>query len=226
MDVWIFDLDNTLYPASSNLFPQVSARMAAFIAETFALPHDEARALQKRYFREYGTTMRGLMSNHAVDPHAFLAYVHDIDVSVLPAATALDRALDRLDGRKLVYTNGSADHAARVLDRLGVARHFEACFDIVAAEFDPKPDRGAYRRMLARHGIEPTRAVMVEDMAVNLEPAHELGMTTVLVRGDGGETVADGPGADESADAPAHVHHVTDDLPSWLATIADALPRR
>jgi len=222
-EVWIFDLDNTLYPASSNLFPQVSARMGAFIAETFGLTADEARALQKRYFRDYGTTLRGLMVRHAIDPHAFLTYVHDIDLTVLEAAPALDSALGRLSGRKIVYTNGSVAHAARVLDRLGVARHFEAVHDIVAADFAPKPDRAAFDRLVGRLGIDPARAVMVEDLAVNLEPAHAMGMTTVLVRADGGEAAIDGPAPDDGAGRPPHVHHVVDDLPAWLAGVAGAV---
>jgi putative hydrolase of the HAD superfamily len=137
---WIFDLDNTLYPASCRLFDQVEARMGAFIADFLGISPEAARAIQKRYFKEHGTTLRGLMVHHDLAPQRFLDYVHAIDVSALEPAPALARALDRLPGEKLVYTNGSTRHAENVMARLGVAGCFDGIFDIAAADYLAKPE--------------------------------------------------------------------------------------
>ena len=214
VEAWIFDLDNTLYPASCNLFSQVDARMSAFIQELLSLGPDEARRVQKRYFREHGTTLRGLMTHHRVDPEAFLAFVHDIDFSVIPCAPDLDAALSRLAGRKLVFTNATVPYAERVLARLGIGRHIEAIFDIVAADFRPKPEPESYRQLIAAHGIDPRRAVLVEDIARNLTPAAALGMTTVWVPND---TDWSHHGAEDG-----HVHHVAEDLTAWLTDLLGA----
>jgi putative hydrolase of the HAD superfamily len=213
VEAWIFDLDNTLYPASCNLFHQIDWRMTEFIADRLALARDDARRLQKELFRRHGTTLAGLMAEHAMDPAPFLAYVHDIDLSPVAPAPALDRALAALPGRKLVFTNGSTRHAENVLARLGVTQHFETVFDIAAADFVPKPRPEPYRALLERHAIEPSRALMAEDIARNLIPAAALGMTTLWVRGDAEWARA---GADE-----AHVHFTVDDLAGWLASIGE-----
>lgn len=216
VETWIFDLDNTLYPASCNLFAQVDHRMRTFIQEQFSVGQDEARRLQKRYFREHGTTLRGLMDNHRLDPQPFLDFVHRIDFSPIQHSPALDAALAGLDGRKLVFTNATAGYAERVLSRLGVSHHFEAVFDIVAAGYRPKPERDCYRRLIDRHGIEPSRAVLFEDIARNLAPAAELGMTTVWVAHDS-----------EWAREGAHedcVHHVAEDLADWLSNLVFSGP--
>ena len=208
---WVFDLDNTLYPASCNLFAQVDQRIGEFIAGYLKVDADEARRIQKQYFREYGTTLRGLMSHHALLPDRFLEYVHLIDVSPVPPSPALAAALGRLDGRKIVFTNGSTAHAERVMDRLGVSQHFDGVFDIVAAEYQPKPDPESYRLLLERHRIDPRAAAMLEDLPRNLVPAAALGMTTVLVR-------TDADWAQDGADGD-HIHHVTDDLVGWLEAV-------
>ena len=211
-EVWLFELDNTLYPAASNLFPLIERRMSAFIADRFGLSPDEARRRQKRFFREHGTTLRGLMVEHAVNPEDFLDFVHAIDLSALTASAALDRALGRLPGRKLVFTNASRRHAEAVLARLEVAQHFEAIYDIADAGFLPKPDQRAYQGLLDRHAVDPRRACMVEDMARNLGPAAALGMTTVWVR-------TDSPWARPNAADLLNIHHVVDDLAGWLAAV-------
>ena len=217
VDVWIFDLDNTLYPASCDLFEQVRQRIGGFIAERFGMDLEEAWALQRKYFLEHGTTLRGLMTEDDVSPHEFLAFVHDIDVTPVPPSPVLDETLDALEGRKLIFTNASAGHAERVMERLGVSRHFEAIVDIVASDYLPKPDRRSYDRMIAAHGIDPAGAVMVEDMAVNLVPAHAMGMTTVWVRTEHAWT---GPKPGET-----HVDREIDDLAGWLRTIVAARGR-
>ncbi|MGE5548282.1 MAG: pyrimidine 5'-nucleotidase [Solirubrobacterales bacterium] len=216
VDSWVFDLDNTLYPASSSLFPQIDVRMRQFIADRLGMDLDAAYRLQKRYYREFGTTLRGLMLVHGIEPAAFLEYVHDIDHSVLAAAPVLDRALAGLPGRKLIFTNGTERHAVNVLDRLGIAHHFEGIFDIVAAEFLPKPQPDSYRMMVERHGVDARSAAMVEDLHRNLVPAEAIGMTTVWVREIGHPDAA--LAMQDDGDL-SHVHHITDDLAPWLAAL-------
>jgi putative hydrolase of the HAD superfamily len=212
IDCWIFDLDNTLYPASCNLFDQVDRRIGEFIADLLQVDAAEARRLQKQYFQEYGTTLRGLMTHHGMTPAAFLDYVHAIDVTPVPQSPALGQALAALEGRKLIFTNGSVAHAERVMARLGVGHHFEGVFDIVAADYQPKPNPATYAAMIARHGVDPRAAAMFEDLPRNLVPAHALGMTTVLVR-------TDVDWAQDGAEGE-HIHHVTDDLVAWLEAAA------
>lgn len=212
--VWIFDLDNTLYPASCNLFDQIDRRMMAFVQELLGLGPEEARALQKRYFREHGTTLRGLMDNHGLDPAAFLDYVHAIDHSPVPSSPRLARALARLAGRKIVFTNGSAAHAGKVMARLGVGEHIEAVFDIAAAGYVPKPERATYERLLERLEIDPGAAAIVDDIPKNLEPAAALGMTTVWLRSDTAYA--------RHGEIGAHVHHIIDDLADWLDSVLAA----
>jgi len=207
-EAWVFDLDNTLYPAACDLFAQVNERMAGFISNQLGLDPLTARHLQKRYFHEHGTTLRGLMLEHGTDPKAYLAYVHDIDLSPVRADPRLDRALARLPGRKVVFTNGSVRHAENVLARLGVSAHFDAVFDIVAADYIPKPAAETYRRMAAALAIAPDRAVMIDDIPQNLVPAAAMGMTTVWVRTDTEYARIGAVGE--------HVHHIADDLAAWL----------
>lgn len=224
---WVFDLDNTLYPADCRLFEQVDRRMGEFIAQHFGVDAVAAREIQKRYYRTYGTTLRGLMLHHDLEPHAYLEYVHDIDLSVVSANRALDTALAGLGGRKTVFTNGSHKHAEAILDRLGIAQHFSAIFDVAAAEFIPKPDPGCYQKMLMSLVIAPERAALFEDTAANLPPAAALGMTTVLVVPPAAEALAP-----EAAPAPgrhvpdAEIHFVTDDLTGWLQQAAGSLANR
>jgi putative hydrolase of the HAD superfamily len=211
IDTWIFDLDNTLYPAGSNLFPQISARMGEFIARQFGLDAEAARAMRTRLFRAHGTTLRGLMVEHGVDPHEFMDYVHDVDLSGLSPAIDLAAALAALPARKLVHTNGSRRHAGRILGHLGLTDHVAGIFDIADAGFVPKPDPAGYHALIQRFGVEPGRAAMVEDMAVNLAPAAALGMVTVLVQ-------SSNDWAAEGAEG-AWIHHRIDNLAAWLSAL-------
>jgi putative hydrolase of the HAD superfamily len=181
----------------------------------------EARRIQKDYYKRYGTSMRGMMTEHGASADDFLAYVHQIDHSPLQPNPAMGAAIAHLPGRKLILTNGSTDHAGKVLERLGFPEHFEAVFDIVAAELEPKPAPQTYRRFLDLHRVDPGRAAMFEDLARNLTVPHGLGMTTVLVVPDGTQEVIREDWEMEGRDA-AHVDHVTDDLAGFLARIATA----
>src|SRR5713101_3169939 len=209
IETWIFDLDNTLYPASCRLFDQVQQRMNEFICERLSVSPDEAAELRRTYFREHGTTMSGLMAVNRIDPHDFLAFVHDVDLACVPADPALAAALRRLQGRKIVHTNGSVRHAERLLDHLGLSDAFSGIVDIVAADFDPKPSLAGYQLLLRRHAVDAARALMVEDMAKNLAPAAQLGMTTAWLRNP-----LDWAAAESDGD---YIHHLVDDLAGFLA---------
>ncbi len=214
IDCWIFDLDNSLYPAATNLFALIDARMSAFIQELLGCDHDEARRVQKGYFHDHGTTLAGLMAAHRVDPREFLEHVHDIDLARLSADPGVIAALDRLPGRKFVFTNGDEAYARRVLAKLGLANAFDGLHDIHAMDYVPKPDPRAYAAMCARYAICPKAALFVEDMARNLAPAKALGMTTVWV--DNGSEQA-GRDAD-----PAFIDYRITDIGEWLSEITEA----
>ena len=181
VDTWLFDLDDTLYPTEAGFMRLIDARITAFTLRLTGLPHDAARALQKRYLREHGTTLAGLMAHHDVDPHAFLADVHDVALDSLAPDPALRAALLRLRGRRLVCTNGSSGHAARVLDRLALSDAFQAVVALEAMGLVPKPNAQAFARLAQAHAVAPATTAFFEDSPVNLAPAAALGMTTVLV---------------------------------------------
>ncbi|HET7607019.1 MAG TPA: pyrimidine 5'-nucleotidase [Sphingomicrobium sp.] len=178
---WIFDLDNCLYPASSALFELIDERMGAYIQRLLDCGPDEARRVQKAHFHEHGTTLAGLMKEHGVDPHDFLADVHDVALDRVECDKRLARLLPRLPGRRFIFTNGDAPYARRVLDAIGVAQHFDDLHDIHASSYRPKPDPHGYALLCERFGIDPARALLVDDMAQNLAPAKALGMTTIWV---------------------------------------------
>lgn len=218
VDTWVFDLDNTLYPHHVNLWQQVDARIGAYIGNFLKVDAVEARRIQKDYYKRYGTSMRGMMTEHGISADDYLAYVHEIDHSPLEPNPAMGEAIARLPGRKLILTNGSTDHAGKVLARLGFPEHFEAVFDIIAAELEPKPAPQTYHRFLDLHGVDPARSAMFEDLARNLAVPHDLGMTTVLVVPDGTRKVVREDWEMEGRDAP-HVDHITDNLTGFLAKL-------
>jgi putative hydrolase of the HAD superfamily len=218
IEIWVFDLDNTLYPHHLNLWQQVDERIRDYIAGFLNISHDEAFRLQKDYYRRYGTSMRGLMTEHGMKPDDFLDFVHQIDHSPLEPNPGLGTAIEQLPGRKLILTNGTRRHADAVMQRLAIRDHFEDVFDIVAAELEPKPSPQTYNRFLNRHGVDPTKAAMFEDLARNLQVPHALGMTTVLVVPEGTREVFREDWEMEGRDAP-HVDHVTDNLVRFLQAI-------
>lgn len=215
VDTWVFDLDNTLYPHHVNLWQQVDARIGEFVSDFLKVSPEEARRIQKDYYRRYGTTMRGMMTEHGIRADDFLSYVHRIDHSPLQPNPAMGAAIAKLPGRKLILTNGSVDHVDAVLARLGLSEHFDGVFDIIAAELEPKPAPQTYQRFLKLHGVDAERSAMFEDLARNLEVPHRLGMTTVLVVPDGTKEVVREDWELEGRDA-GHVDHVTDDLTGFL----------
>ena len=218
VETWVFDLDNTLYPHHVNLWEQVDARIREYVATMLKLSHDDAFVLQKDYYKRYGTTMRGLMTEHGMAPDAFLDFVHEIDHSPLEPNPALGGAIETLPGRKLNLTNGTRHHADAVLARLGITSQFEDIFDIIAAELEPKPSPQTYDRFLQKHGVDASKAAMFEDLSRNLTVPYSLGMTTVLVVPNGTREVFREDWELEGRDAP-HVDHVTDDLAGFLNSI-------
>ena len=211
---WVFDLDNTIYPANSSLFPRVAERMTDFIMAHFNLSREEAAEMKTRLFRTYGTTMHGLMKEHNMSPDAFLAYVHEIDLSDVSYDGELDKSIARLPGRKHIYTNGTVRHAERILEAFGIRQHFDHIFDIVASDHIPKPNPAPYDIFLAQTGIQPEQAVMIEDMARNLEPAAKLGMGTIWL-------VSDHDWAHKGA-SEDYVHFIAEDVKHCLTALCNA----
>lgn len=209
IDTWIFDLDNTLYPASCDLFALIDARMNLYLQQLLGADEAEAHRIQKLYFREHGTTLSGLMAVHGTDPHHFLDFVHDIDLDRVSQNPALRSAISALPGRKLVFTNGDVPYAERVLEALGLDRCFEAVHDIHAMEYQPKPHPEAYAGLCRSWGIKPASSLFAEDMARNLKPAKDIGMTTLWV--NNGSEQAGGEAC------PSFIDHETHEITAWLA---------
>ena len=220
-ECWVFDLDNTLYPASNGLMAEVSSRMTLFVANVLGVAADEALVEQKQLYRKHGTTLRGLMEKYAVDPWSFLDFVHQVDYGQVDPSPHLAEALLALPGRKIVFTNASTKHAERVLDRLGIAHHFEGVFDVAAAEWQPKPHPKAYQTLVERHQITPARSVMVEDIAPNLEPAAALGMTTVWLHHED----ATAPAWTAPGETSDYVHHKIGNLIEWIGSLSTSQPQ-
>ena len=214
VDTWVFDLDNTLYPSDARVWPQVDERITLYVMRLYGLDAISARALQKHFYHRYGTTLKALMVEEGVDPHDFLDFAHDIDHSTIRLDESLGTAIEHLPGRKLILTNGSRRHAERVADKLGILNHFEDVFDIAAADFIPKPDRGTYERFLLRHGVDPRRSALFEDIARNLVVPHDLGMATVLVVPQTPDPFRER--FEQEAVKEPHIDHITSDLAAFL----------
>ncbi len=203
---WIFDLDNTLYPPETQFLRQVEQRINQYVVRTSGLESAEALSVQRGYLHDYGTSLAGLMMHYQIDPHHFLAEVHDVPLDALTPDPGLHAALERLQGPRLVFTNGSTGHAERVMEKLALTHLFDGVFALEDADLIPKPDPRTFQKMLARFGVDPTTACFFEDTPKNLEPAHELGMTTVLV----------GPKAFIAEGE--HIHHRAASLGPFLTT--------
>ncbi|MCZ0737550.1 pyrimidine 5'-nucleotidase [Phreatobacter sp. AB_2022a] len=215
VEAWIFDLDNTLYPAHLSLWAQIDGRIKDYISTFLKITPDEAFKLQKDYYRRYGTSLRGLMIEHGMSPDDFLGYVHDIDHSPLQANPELGAAIAALPGRKFVFTSGTRSHVAAVTRRLGFENQFDGVFDIVDAGLLPKPHHETYEKFLRDHGVAPERAAMFEDLARNLEAPHRLGMKTVLVVPENTRELFRESWEFEGRNDD-HVDFVTDDLTAFL----------
>jgi putative hydrolase of the HAD superfamily len=216
IDTWVFDLDNTLYPASCRLFDQIDLRMGEFVSRKFGITYAEAKLRQKELYYKHGTTLRGLMIEHGQEPGPFLDHAHAIDYTPVKPDAALVNAIRDLPGRKLVFTNGTVRHAENVMNNLGITSLFDGIFDIVHADYLPKPARAPYDQFISHHAVEPTRAAFFEDIAHNLLVPHEMGMVTVLITHDDNH---DAKHLNEGADGE-HVHYRTADLTKFLEECA------
>ena len=181
---WIFDLDNTLYSGKTKVFEQVDKKMSKFISDKLNVTLVEARKIQKNYFYQYNTTLNGMIKNHKIDASEFLDFVHDIDIDFLKKDLKLAEELEKLQGKKIIFTNGSRKHALNVTKRIGIDKYFDDIFDIVDSEFIPKPAMEPYKKLIKKHKIDPNLCVFVEDIARNLKPAYEIGMKTVWIEND------------------------------------------
>jgi putative hydrolase of the HAD superfamily len=218
IDTWVFDLDNTLYPASCRLFDQIDVKMGEFVSKLLGLSYAEAKAHQKKLFYKHGTTLRGLMVEHSLKPEGFLDYVHNIDYSPIAADAALAREIEKLPGRKLVFTAGTVAHATSAMNQLGITHLFDDIYDIIHADYVPKPQRAPYETFIKAHDVDPMRSAFFEDIARNLEVPHAMGMVTVLIKSDDNR---DANHLNEGSDG-AHVHHVTDHLAGFLKHVNDS----
>ncbi len=216
---WVFDLDNTLYPRECNLFAQIDTLITRYVMDVTALDFASARDLQKGYYRDFGTTLNGLMQRHKIDPDHFLNTVHAIDYTPVDPHPDLVEAIRALPGRKFILTNGDTSHARSVLKRLGGDELFEHVHDIRAMTYVPKPHKAAYEGFFALHGIDPTRAVMFDDLEKNLVVPHEVGMTTVQVLPAAGFAHDQVEAWELGLSTGPHVHHVTADLAGFLRNL-------
>lgn len=212
---WVFDLDNTLYPHHINLFAQIDKNMTAYVQELLQLEPEDARALQKRYYHEHGTTLQGLMLNHGIDPDSFLERAHAIDYSALLPHPELGEAIKALPGRKFIFTNGSVPHAEAAARALGILDNFDDIFDIVAAGYVPKPAGATYDKFASLHRVDTKHAAMFEDLPRNLQVPKALGMRTVLLVPRNLDTVLM-ERWETLTDEDDHIDYVTDDLAGFL----------
>ena len=181
---WLFDLDNTLYSGNTKVFDQVDKKMSKYISEKLNISIDQAKEIQKSYFYEYNTTLNGMIKNHKIDANEFLEYVHDINIDFLQKDISLGEELKKLEGKKIIFTNGSRKHAKNVTEKIGIDEYFDDVFDIVDSNFVPKPSIEPYQKLVDKHKIDPKLCVFIEDIARNLKPAYEMGMKTIWIEND------------------------------------------
>lgn len=215
ISTWIFDLDNTLYSADSNLFPQIHERMGLYLMDYFKIDRQAAHEMRFHYFKKYGTTMRGMMTEHNIDPHDFMEYVHNVELDDIGPCPKISALFKKLPGRKFIFTNADHRHANRILNHLQLRDHFEAIFDIADGDFVCKPETGPYETLLKRYNLNASECCMIDDMQVNLKAAADLGMTTVWMRHEA-EWLRNKP---QSPEHYPHCHHVINDLTVFLEHI-------
>ena len=213
IDTWIFDLDNTLYSADSGIFQQVHKLMGKFIVEHLNVNINEAKNIQRKYYKKHGTTLKGLMDNHGIDPDSFLEEVHKLDYSIVNPNLKLAKNLENLNGKKFIFTNASKKHADIILDKLQIANLFEGIFDIKMANYIPKPEIQTYEKLIETYNINPNKTIMFDDIAKNLVPASKIGFTTVWI------DVGHENFSDDIASSKKYLDHQTKDLSNWLSNI-------
>ena len=211
IDTWVFDLDNTLYSADSGIFQQVATLMGKFVAKHLNINIKKAKEIQRKYYKKHGTTLRGLMDNHGVDPDYFLEEVHKLDYSIVSPNYKLTENLENLHGRKFIFTNANKKHADSILDKLQIANLFEGIFDIKMANYIPKPEIQTYEKLIETYNINPNKTIMFDDIAKNLVPASEKGFTTVWIN------VGHENFSDDIASSKKYLDHQTKELSIWVS---------
>ncbi len=181
INTWIFDLDNTLYSADSGIFQQVHKLMGEFISKNLKMDMVEAKKLQSKYYKKHGTTLKGLMDNHGIEPDYFLDEVHKLDYSIVGPDEILNKELEKIQGRKIIYTNANKKHVVDVLERINLTNFFDEIFDIKMANYIPKPEIRPYEQIIDIFNINPSSSAMFDDIAKNLVPAKKVGFTSVWV---------------------------------------------
>ena len=212
-DTWLFDLDNTLYSAETGIFDQVDQLMGKFISKHLNLEMPEAKKLQKEYFKEHGTTLKGLMDNHNIDPELFLNEVHKLDYSIIKPDILMKNSLEKLTGRKIIFTNANKSHVDNVLNRLNINNIFDSVYDITDADYYPKPDIRSYKSFVKKYNIDATKTIMFDDIARNLVPASKLGFTTVWI------DIGKENYSDDIKNSKKYLNYETTSLPLWLNSI-------
>ena len=210
INTWIFDLDNTLYKADSGIFQQVHELMGEFIKKNLNMDIKEAKELQKRYYKKHGTTLKGLMDNHGIDPDDFLSEVHNLDYSIVGPNIKLIKELEKLEGKKIIYTNANYKHAENVLKRLELTNMFQDIYDIKSANYIPKPEIAPYKQLIDIYNINSSSAVMFDDIAKNLVPAKNVGFTSVWIDA-GYENFSD-----DIASSKKYLDYETKDISNFL----------
>ena len=213
IDTWIFDLDNTLYSADSGIFQQVHKLMGKFIVEHLNVNINEAKNIQRKYYKKHGTTLRGLMDHHGIDPDSFLEEVHNLDYSIVSPNLKLAKNLENLNGKKFIFTNANKKHADIILDKLKITNLFEGIFDIKMANYIPKPEIQTYEKLIETYNINPNKTIMFDDIAKNLVPASKMGFITVWI------DVGHENFSDDIASSKKYLDHQTKDLSNWLSNI-------
>ncbi len=208
---WLFDLDNTLYSGKTKVFEQVDKKMSQYISAKLNVDIKEAKEIQKNYFYQYNTTLNGMIKNHKINADEFLDFVHDINVDFLKKDFKLAEELKKLDGKKIIFTNGSRKHAINITERIGIDQYFDDIFDIVDSEFIPKPAVEPYKKLVEKHNIDPNLCVFIEDIARNLKPAYEMGMKTIWIENDE-------PWAKKFSDS-AFINYKTNSLSEFLKKV-------
>ena len=211
IDTWVFDLDNTLYSADSGIFQQVHKLMGKFIVEHLNVNINEAKNIQRKYYKKHGTTLRGLMDHHGIDPDSFLEEVHKLDYSIVSPNLKLAKNLENLNGKKFIFTNANKKHADIILNKLQITDLFEGIFDIKMANYIPKPEIESYEKLIETYSINPNKTIMFDDIAKNLVPASKKGFTTVWI------DVGHENFSDDVASSKKYLDHQTKDLSNWLS---------
>ena len=178
----LIDLDNTVYPESSKIFSQIDKKMKEFISKNLSVSIEEAFKIQKKYFKENGTTLHGLMLHHNIKPSPFLKYVHNINLASIKRNIELKNFLKNYSGKKIIFTNGTKEHAVNVLSKVSILENIDSIFDIVNADYVPKPNSMSYKKVITKYNLSPRNTVMFDDIPGNLKTANKIGIKTVLIK--------------------------------------------